>query len=111
VTNEQLTAILATHVMGWSVGPERFLLGNRQWITRSHFQPLDRVQDAFRLLHKAATGFSLSKTADGVFTATVRIEARPGTASSRSPAATITVAVARALGLDVPDGLLEACGR
>jgi hypothetical protein len=101
VTNDQLTAIMAERILGWPVGPERFIMGNRQWITRGHFQPVDRVQDAFRLLQKAASGFSLTKTPDGVFSATVCVGDRTGTASGSAVAATITRAIGRALGLEV----------
>jgi hypothetical protein len=104
VTNDQITALLAELIMGWGVGPERFLLGNRQWITRAHFQPFSRIQDAFRLLRQAASGFSLTKSPDHVFTATVHVGDRTGTASGRAEAATITLAIARAIGLDVKDG-------
>ena len=100
MTNDQLTAVLAERILGWRVGPERFILGSRQWITRSHFQPFDRVQDAFRLLRKASIAFSLTKTPDGAFCATVRVGNRTGTASGRAEADTITLAIARAVGLE-----------
>jgi hypothetical protein len=32
MTSEQLTAVLAGRVMGWGVGPDRFLMGNRGWM-------------------------------------------------------------------------------
>jgi hypothetical protein len=104
VTNEQLTAILAERILGWSVAPERFLLGNRQWITRLRFQPLNRIQDAFRLLQATAGCFSVTKTASGAFTATIQIGHRTGTASGPAAAATITRAIARAIGVDLEGG-------
>lgn len=104
MTTTQLTTVLAERVMGWRVGPERFILGGRQWITRSHFQPFSRIQDAFRLLQKAATAYSITKAPDGVLTATVRIGDLIGTASGRVEAATITLAIARATGVDLKDG-------
>jgi hypothetical protein len=104
VTNDQLTAILAERILGWRVGPERFILASRQWITRAHFQPSDRIQDAFRLLKEAASGFSLIKTPDGVFTATVQVGDRTGTSSGHAAAATITRAIARAIGVDLEGG-------
>ena len=39
VTNDQLAAILAERVMGWSVGPDRFMMGDRRWQPRWRFQP------------------------------------------------------------------------
>src|ERR1019366_3825353 len=97
VTSDLLTATLAEKVMHWGVAPDRFLLGNRQWISRTQFQPLNRVQDAFRLLRKLTSMFSLTSSGDGVFTAAVRIGDRTGRASGESEAATILLAVARAL--------------
>jgi hypothetical protein len=101
MTGERLTAILAQRIIGWRVGPKGFFLGNRQWITRSHFQPFNRIQDAFKLLHKAASAFSLTKTPDGLFSATVRVGDRSSVASGSAVAATITRAIALAIGLKV----------
>jgi hypothetical protein len=97
VTSDQLTASLAERILGWRVGPEHFILGNRRWITRSRFRPFDCVQDAFRLLWKAATSFSLTQTPNGVFTAIVQIGDRAGTASGRAEAAAISLVIARAI--------------
>lgn len=103
LTSEQLTAALATRVLGWTVAPERFLIGNRGWMPRWHFQPLTKLDDAFRLLDAAATGFTLVWSADQTFTARVQIGNRRGSAKGDSKPAVITVAIARAVGLDVPD--------
>ena len=103
MTCNQLTSLLAELVMGWRVAPDRFLVGNRRWITLSRFRPFDRVQDALRLLSAAATEFSLTQTADGLFTAKVRIGDRVGTASGAFDARTITMAVVRARGIDAGD--------
>src|ERR1039458_6274116 len=48
-----LTAALAQRVMGWRVAPERFVMDGRRWIPSWRFQPLERLQDAFRLLEAA----------------------------------------------------------
>ena len=103
MTNDQLTAILAQRIMGWRVAPDRFLLGNRQWITRARFQPMSRIQDAFRLLQRSASNLSLRMAADGTFTAVVRIGNRTGSASGHADASTITLAIARAVGIEVGD--------
>jgi hypothetical protein len=100
MTPAKLTAVLAETVMGWRSSPDRFLLGDRQWISRTQFQPFNRIQDAFRLLHTAAESFSLAGTVEGVFTVTVRIGERIGCASGKPEAATITLAVARAVGIE-----------
>ena len=101
MTREQLSAVVAQKVLGWRSSPDRFLLGDRQWISRTQFQPLTRIQDAFRLLHTAAETFSLTRTVEGVFTATVRVGERRGCASGKLEAAVITLAVARAVGIEV----------
>jgi hypothetical protein len=102
MTPDALTALLAERIMHWSVAPDRFLLGNRQWITRSRFQPLSDVKHAFRLLEAAASSFSLATLSDGTFKAEVKVGDRTGTASGEPKAACITLAVARAIGIDVP---------
>jgi hypothetical protein len=106
-TGEQLTATLARSVMGWAVGPDRFLKGGRRWAPHWHFQPLRRLENARQLLERTDGKYTLSRAANGRFTASVSIHDRVGTASGRTDAATITVALARAIGIDVPDELLE----
>jgi hypothetical protein len=106
---EQLTATLAERVMGWRVGPDRFIKGARRWTPRWHFQPLRRLENARQLLEKTDGKYTFSRAADGSFSASVSIGDRVGTASGHSEAATITVALARAIGIDVADELLEGC--
>jgi hypothetical protein len=106
-TSEQLIAILAEKILGWRVAPARFLTGNRQWISRWRFQPLTNLEDAFRLLETAASSYTLRASSGGMFTAEVSVASRTGRATGKSKAAIITVAVARAIGLDVPNGVLE----
>jgi hypothetical protein len=101
VTREQLSALVAQKVLGWRSSPDRFLLGDRQWISRTQFQPLTRIQDAFRLLNTAAETFSVTRTVEGVVTATVRIGKRCGSASGKLEAVVITLAVARAVGIEM----------
>jgi len=57
---------------------------------------------------KAASTFTLALKGDGTFSAQVQVRDRAGNAVGASKAATIAVAVARAIGLDVPDGVTEA---
>jgi hypothetical protein len=100
VTPENLTAVLAERVMGWKVAPDRFVKPGRCWIPRWRFRPFEEAADAFRLLDAAAQRYTL--TSDGrTFTADVRINSRRGKASGPHKARAITVAVARALGLEV----------
>jgi hypothetical protein len=104
MTSEHLTAVLAKKVMGWGVGPDRFLLGNRRWLPLWRFQPLTNLEDAFRVLEKAASTFTLTATDDGTFTANVRVgNNRTGIASGNSKATVISMAVARAIGLDLAE--------
>ena len=100
MTAEALTAELAQKVMGWNVAPDRFLIGNRSWIPRWRFQPLERLEDAFRLLDKAEPEhYSMGLDSSGCFCAEVRIGGRLGKARDNSKPRAITLAVARAMGL------------
>jgi hypothetical protein len=103
VTSDQLTAVLAKRVMSWRVGPERFLKGNRRWMPRWQFQPFRRMDHALQLLAKAGARYSITKAADGTVTADVTLKNRAGTATAKSEAAAMTVALACALGIDVKD--------
>jgi hypothetical protein len=111
MSSENLTTTLAQRVMGWGIAPDRFLLGGRCWLPRWRFQPLANLDDAFRLLDKAAAEYTLTSAADGTFTAQVWVADRNGRASGKSKAKTITVAIARAIGLAVPDETVEGWGR
>jgi hypothetical protein len=105
MTAEALTAELAQKVMGWGVAPDRFLIGNRSWIPRWRFQPLERLEDAFRLLEKAQPEqYSMDGGPDGAFSVRVRIGGRLGKARDDSKPRAITLALARALGLGEVDG-------
>ena len=108
MTNDQIEALIAERVLGWRTSPDRFLKGERRWAPRWHFQPLRRLDHALHLLDKATGQYTLTKAADGTYTALVTVGDRNGSASGQSEAATITVALARALGIqvDLPEGLL-----
>jgi hypothetical protein len=108
MTNDQLTAILAERVMGWSVSPDRFMTANRGWMPRWRFQPLTCLDDAFQLLKMAAAALVLTTAGEGTFAAQVRVGDRTSRASSASVATSITVAIASVIGLDVPDGLARS---
>lgn len=32
MTNDQITEILAEHIIRWSIGPDRFMMGVRRWL-------------------------------------------------------------------------------
>ncbi|MGA2186781.1 MAG: hypothetical protein ABSH47_27545 [Bryobacteraceae bacterium] len=98
---DDLAVLLASRVMGWGVGPDRFLLGNRCWQPRWRFQPTESLDDAFKLLEKAAPQ-EYAMGADGKgFWVRVRIGKTTGEARDRSKPRAITLALARALGLEV----------
>lgn len=104
MTADTLIQQLAQQVMGWGVAPDRFLLGNRSWIPRWRFQPLERLEDAFRLLEKAQPEhYSMGLDASGRFSVEVRIRGKLGVARDELKPRAITLAIARALGLEEVD--------
>ena len=102
MTNDQLTAILAERVMGWTVGPDRFMMGGRRWLPRWRFQPATRLEDAFRLLEEATPQeYSICGDDKGNIHVRVRIFGAVGEARGTSKAFAITYAIARAVGIKV----------
>ncbi len=102
VSNDKLTAVLAERVMGWRVGPQRFLLEGRRWMPRWRFRPTDRLADAFKLLERVtAEHCDMGQTPQGFFVVELQIGGGHGRACEKSKPLAITLAVARALGLDV----------
>jgi hypothetical protein len=101
MTNDQITAVLAERVMGWGVAPERFLLGGRRWLPAWRFQPIENLDDAFKLLEKSAPQeYSMGDDGKG-FWIRIRIGKTIGEARDRSKPRAITSALAHALGLEV----------
>ena len=81
MTDEQLAAMLAERIMGWRVGPDRFMIGGRRWRSQWRFQPAKRLEDAFRLLeHAAPQEYAMGAAASGGFWARVRIAGTAGEA-------------------------------
>jgi len=101
MTSDQLTAELVELVLGWRAAPDRFIKPGRSWIPRSRFKPLVRLEDAFLLLDRAGGRFVLSVGEDGAFNAEVRVGERIGKATGEPKARAITVAISRALGIEV----------
>ena len=88
--------------MGWRVGPDRFLLSGRQWKPRWYFQPIERTVDALSLLNATkAERYNISGSDGSGFAVEVRINGVTGCSSSSSQARSITLAIARALGIEV----------
>lgn len=106
MTSELLTAILAERVMGWTVSPGRFMMGGRRWLPRWRFQPTENLGDAFKLLEKAKPqDYALGNDGNG-FWVRISIGTCVGEARDASKARAITLAIARAIGVE-PD----ACPR
>ena len=102
MTIDQLNALLAERIMGWTVGPERFLMGGRRWIPRWRFQPATRLEDAFRLLERTAPQeYVTGTTENGRFWARVRLDGTTGEACESSQPRAMTFAIARAIGIEV----------
>ena len=101
MNDRELTELVASRVMRWKICPDRFGKSGKSWIPRWRFQPLVELSEAFQVLDRAADHYSLTKDRHGIFTATVQIGACRGKVSGESKARTVTLAVARALGLEV----------
>ena len=101
MTDDRLTDKLAAEVLGWRTAPGRFIKSDRSWAPRHRFAPLTRLDDAFQLVERAATACKLTMVKGGQFSAEVQVGARIGKASGESNARIVTIALARALGLEV----------
>jgi hypothetical protein len=98
MNSQLLTDALAKRVMGWSASADRFLTGSRGWIPRWRFDPVTKVEDAFRLLDAAQPDrFEIRQEHPGVFSVAVRIGGRTGEARGATTAGAISLAVGRAV--------------
>lgn len=102
MNDDRLTERLAAQVLGWKATPDRFIKAGRSWIPRWRFSPLAELADAFALLDHAANHYTLTGNSSN-FAAEVQIGACSGRAVGEQKARTITLAVARALGLEVDE--------
>lgn len=93
----RLTEELAHRILGWKSAPDRFLKAGRGWLPKWRFAPFERLEDAFRLLDSADT-YVLTK-ADSSFAAEVWVGSCTGRALGELKATTITLALAKAIGL------------
>ena len=101
MTKELLADELVTRVMGWKTTPDRFIKSGRNWLPKWRFSPLTCLDDTFQLLNRARSTYAFTKNSLGTVTAQVSVGDRAGSASGRSEAVTISVALARALGIQV----------
>jgi hypothetical protein len=100
VNDDRLTDELVCRVMGWRVAPGRFIKAGQSWTPRHRFAPLIRLDDAFQLLDRVATGCKLTMVKGGRFVAEVQVGTHVGKASGERKARTVTLALARALEVD-----------
>lgn len=101
MTIENLTTVLAERVMEWKAGPDRFLTANRSWIPRWKFNPLERIQDAFVLVDRSESNrYSIVK-ANEALEVEIQCKGGVGRATGHLKARTITLALARSLGIKV----------
>lgn len=101
MSTDQLTAILAERVMGWRVGPDRFLMGNRRWMPRWRYRPLDRLPDAIRLLEAAEPERYTITDTNGLVSVRVQIAGITGEARDRCKPRAVALAIAKALQIQV----------
>lgn len=99
LTDNALIDQLAQQVLHWRVGPDRFMTRNRSWLPKWRFNPLERLEDAFMLLdHCRSVRYLISQTG-GRFQVEVEHDRKIGKAAGLSKPRTITLALARSLGL------------
>jgi hypothetical protein len=101
MNDDRLTEKLAAMVLGWKTAPGRFIKPDRGWTPRWHFAPLTKIEDAFLLLDRIAKHYTLTTDEGEGFRAEVYVGVRVGRASGERGARTVTLALARALGLEV----------
>jgi hypothetical protein len=101
MNDDRLTECLAVRIMGWRSASGRYIKAGKAWTPRWKFAPLTKLEDAFSLLDAAASSYTLRSAPDGTFEAEVRLGGRVGNASGKAKARTITLALARAVSLEV----------
>jgi hypothetical protein len=102
MNDDRLTEKLASLILGWKATPDRFIKTGRSWIPRWRFRPFAELTDAFRLLDHAADHYILTGNCS-TFAAEVQIDSCWGKVVGEHKARTITLAVARALQLEVDE--------
>ena len=102
MTDAVLIDLLAQRVLGWGVSPDRYLLGRRSWIPKWRFNPLEKLDDAFKLLdHSKLSRYDISMSGDGGFQVEIDVDGNVGKAAGEPKPRTIVLALARSLGLEV----------
>ena len=103
IADSTLIERLAHEVLHWRTAPGRFLTGNRSWRVRWKFNPLAKIEDAFKLIDAAEpTSYTISLKGDCFFVE-VQVKGKIGKASGASRPRTIVMALARSLNLGGPE--------
>ena len=107
MTREALTDELAERVMGWRAVPYRFIKSQRSWLPKWRFAPTHDIGHAFQLLTASTpTFYKIEAQNDG--RVMVEVEgSQIGRATAKSLANAITIAIARSIGIQVPNELLS----
>ena len=100
---DRVTALYANRFLGMKSTGDRFIKPGGGWMPRWRFAPFTCVEDAFVLLDRAASEYTVKKIAGKTFSVEVRIAGRVGKAVGADKARTISIAVANALGLGAAD--------
>ena len=104
MTSQMLTKLVAERVMNWTATPNRFMLGDRKWTPKWRFQPCEIFEHAVQLLDAARpTTYSFGTDETGCSWARVEIDGVLGEGRNRSKPRAVTLAVARAVGIDVDE--------
>ena len=102
LTADMLTALLVERVLGWRVGPDRYMMADRQWLKQERFQPTKSIDAACRLLIALRPiEYTFGGAGASDCWAKVRLKGMSGEAASPSLPLAICLAIARALGIDV----------
>jgi len=98
---ERATDQLVNKILGWRIGPGRFLKPGRGWTPRSRFKPFERLEDVFFLLKTVGGTFVLCLEPDRTFTASILVRGRSGKTTGSLSARTIAIALCKALEIGV----------
>ena len=84
-------------VLHWRIGPDRFLTANRSWLPGWKFNPLERLEDSFRLFDDCESICYILSRRGKFFQVKAQHGGKIGRAVGNSLPRTITLAVARSL--------------
>jgi len=96
---------LVAKILGWKSSADRYVKPNRSWIPKWRFSPLKRIGDAFDLLEATKASYRLDCSPENVLRVEVEVGGQVGQAHGQLAARTITLALARAVGLTEGDAL------